>query len=102
MTEISTEVRDDVTAFLTANLAGFQFDALAYCEVEDEDDTPYMDLTLAISEDGTEWSYQTGDNSYTGGAYILPHWAVTCVTEYTTAEELIEEVFSQWGDLLNQ
>lgn len=39
------------------------------------DDTPGMQVTFATT-DGESWSYQTGDNSYTGGCYSHPHWSV--------------------------
>ncbi len=45
-----------------------------------EDDTlPGILVTVGADEndDGSfSWNYQTGDNSYTGGAYGFPHWAV--------------------------
>lgn len=48
-----------------------------------EDDTlPGILVTVGADEndDGSfSWSYQTGDNSYTGGAYGFPHWAVISV-----------------------
>lgn len=40
-----------------------------------DDDTPGMLVTVGADESGT-WSYQTGDNSYTGGAYGYPAWGV--------------------------
>lgn len=39
--------------------------------IESDDDTRYLEFTVGytVKEDGFNWSYQTGDNSYTGGAY---------------------------------
>lgn len=55
----------------------------------EDDDTPGICLTIGwAARDGWhggvhinagDWSYQTGDNSYTGGAYGYPHWAVVSV-----------------------
>lgn len=41
----------------------------------DDDDTPSMLVTVGADESGA-WSYQTGDNSFTGGAYGFLAWGV--------------------------
>ena len=38
-----------------------------------EDSRPAMSVTIATT-DGSAWGYQTGDNSYSGGAYSFRHW----------------------------
>lgn len=43
---------------------------------ESADDLPGIDITIGIDADCHDWSYQTGDNSYTGGAYSYSHWGV--------------------------
>ena len=48
-----------------------------------EDDTPAIRLTVGWTPDTGEWDYQTGDNSFTGGAYLHPVWAVYTVTRDT-------------------
>lgn len=40
-----------------------------------DDDVPGMMVTVGADESGA-WSYQTGDNSCTGGAYGYPAWGV--------------------------
>lgn len=40
-----------------------------------EDNTPGMQVTIGTN-DGESWSYQTGDNSYTGDCYSCRHWSV--------------------------
>jgi len=40
-----------------------------------EDDIPGMQVTIATT-DGSDWAYQTGDNSYTGSCYHHPYWGV--------------------------
>ncbi len=40
-----------------------------------DDNTPGMCVTFGTN-DGESWSYQTGDNSYTGGCYGCRHWSV--------------------------
>ena len=68
-----------------------------------EDDTPGMCLTIgfkpaAIHKDAS-WSYQTGDNSYTGGAYGCPHWAVVSLYRDSVVSEVVDDIASQIHDL---
>jgi len=65
-------------------------------------DAPTIGLTVAVSADGAEWNYQTGDNSFSGAAYGLPHWAVVEVGAYADDDDVISDVFEQWDDLLSQ
>jgi len=71
-----------------------------YRASEDPDDsTPAICVTIGANEQG-EWSYQTGDNSYTGGAYGFPHWAVVTLTRRANSRELAKEVQNQLSDLM--
>jgi len=58
-----------------------------------------MQLTIACNNDGTEWSYQTGDNSYTGGCYSLPHWAVGLVSHDCNRRQIMEDLIDQLEDI---
>jgi hypothetical protein len=53
-------------------------DCSAY-EFSEPDDVPSILLTIGWSDETGGWSYQTGDNSCTGGAYFYPHWATVAV-----------------------
>jgi hypothetical protein len=66
---------------------------------DEEDQLPRIDLTCGINESGA-WSYQTGDNSYTGGAYGYPYWAVVSIYRRSNSRELAKEIREQWLDLL--
>jgi hypothetical protein len=66
---------------------------------DEEDQLPGIDLTCGINESG-EWSYQTGDNSYSGNAYFYPHWAVVRIFRRSNSRELAKEIREQWLDLL--
>jgi len=101
---ISEQVKTDVRAFIAEQLPAWKDDAIEFNSPDDGEDeyTPYMDITFAISEDGTAWNYQTGDNCYTGGAYGLPHWAVSTIDADTTADSLLDDVVGQWLDLMYQ
>lgn len=66
-----------------------------------EDDTPQMDVTVGANKTGA-WSYQTGDNSYTGGAYGFPHWAVVTIHRRSNSREVAHEIQAQLKDLMYQ
>ena len=79
----------EIKSFLFSNIDSFRRDAKEYNG---------MDITVAT--DGDIWNYQTGDNSFTGGAYGLPHWAVTTIMPDTDPLELYDEVIAQLEELL--
>lgn len=58
---------------------------------------PWVDLTIGCTflEDGIAWDYQTGDNSYTGGAYGHPEWFTTCFGSRSNSGEIA-------GDLVDE
>lgn len=67
-----------------------------------DDETPGMQVTfgVTIKEDGSlSWSYQTGDNSYTGGAYGHPYWGVVSLYRRSRSREVAEEAMD---DALSQ
>lgn len=65
-----------------------------------EDDTvPGMQVTVSTN-DGSDWSYQTGDNSYTGGCYGHAHWAVINLYRRSKSAELAAEAVSELADLV--
>ena len=63
---------------------------------EDQYSLPSIDLIIGWDPDDGAWSYQTGDNSFTGGAYGYPIWAVTSVyrrqDSRTVARDLIDQL----------
>ena len=65
--------------------------------VDEPGDTPHIDLT--IGADHKDWSYQTGDNSYTGGAYGYRYWGIGTVTRrcnsITLAKEILDDLHGQ-------
>lgn len=65
-----------------------------------DDDEPGMQLTVATNDERDAWSFQTGDNSYTGGTYGLPHWAVVSLYRDTEPVSVVEDIFSQWDELV--
>ncbi len=66
----------------------------------DDDAEPAICLTVATDDGAEEWAYQTGDNSYTGGAYHFPHWAVVYVMRDSAPADIAEEIAEQLGELI--
>ena len=67
----------------------------------EDDTTPSMDVTIGWTPETGNWAYQTGDNSYTGGAYGHPCWAVVTLTRRARSRDLALEVREQlaWLDV---
>ena len=65
----------------------------------DEATLPCIQLTVGWDDKTGEWSFQTGDNSFTGGAYHCPHWAVVDVFRRSNSIELAKEIRSQLAEL---
>jgi hypothetical protein len=64
-----------------------------------DDDKPGMQVTIGANEKG-EWNYQTGDNSFTGGAYGFRHWAVISLYRDSNCNQLADEVREQIAELI--
>ena len=92
--------KSDIEGLIKACKAEISDEYRAY----EDDDEPGIQLT--VGWDGVrDWSFQTGDNSYTGGAYHYPHWAVVAVYRDTDATEIageiheqLEEAYAQGGE----
>lgn len=69
-----------------------------YRASDDPDDTtPGMQVTVS-TRDGSDWSYQTGDNSYSGGCYGHPHWSVVYLYRRSNCAELASSAVSELAD----
>lgn len=64
------------------------------CTDDPDDDTPGMLVTVATT-DGGAWSYQTGDNSYTGGCYHYRYWSVIYLHRDSNCRELAREAYAE-------
>lgn len=89
--DLSAEVYSDIKGFIFSNIDEFRKDAAEYAG---------LDITFSTNDAGDQWNYQTGDNSYTGGCYSLPHWAIATIYEETDPLELYEDITSQLVELL--
>ena len=104
---ISSEVCADIKNFIFGNIGQWR-DTAKEIESEVLDNDPDcqeyigLDLTIAVSETGDSWNFQTGDNCYTGGAYGLAHWAVTSIYADTDPLDVYTEVIDQLEELMYQ
>ena len=53
-----------------------------------EEDVSGIQLTIGWNPDNGGWSYQTGDNSFTGSAYHYPIWAVRGIYRDTNCRDI--------------
>ena len=64
------------------------------------DTAPSMDLTIGWTPETRDWDYQTGDNSYSGGAYGHPYWAVTVIHRRSNSRGVARDLQDQLCDQL--
>jgi hypothetical protein len=58
-------------------------------------ETPYVQVTIGANDDLTDWGWQTGDNSYTGGAYGYRHWGIVYLTSRSNCLELAKDCLAE-------
>lgn len=84
---------------LLKSLKGDIGDDYRACE---DDECPGMCVTIGATPDEETgelaWSYQTGDNSYTGGAYSHHHWGVIYLYRRSNCAELAAQAVSEIAD----
>ena len=68
------------------------------CRASMEDEEPSMMVTFGFTPSTGAWNYQTGDNSFTGGAYGHPDWACITLTRESDCDQLAEEIHKLWED----
>jgi hypothetical protein len=67
--------------------------------IADGDDKPGIDLTIGVDTTTGEWSYQTGDNSFSGGAYGYRDWGITRVYRATNSRGCARDLINQVAEL---
>ena len=90
------EFRADMVRLVAALIPGIMDDYRAYRPEPGDDDAPSMMLT--IGADGSGWSYQTGDNSYTGGAYGYADWSSVALYRDSDPEAVADEIVNGFPD----
>jgi hypothetical protein len=60
---------------------------------------PCIDVTIGCTFNWQEgeitWNYQTGDNSFTGGAYGHPEWFTTSIMSRSNCKEIVDDLISE-------
>jgi hypothetical protein len=95
---VKAKNEDSVIAEWARLLASLQPDIGDEHRVEGDDETPAMAVTFGVTvgEDGAlSWGYQTGDNSFTGGAYGHPYWGVVTLTRESDVMELAKAAMEE-------
>lgn len=70
------------------------------CTLDDGQGPPSMDVTIGWTPETGSYAFQTGDNSYTGGAYGHPYWAVVYLDRRSNSTEMAREVRRQLDELV--
>lgn len=65
---------------------------------------PSIAVTIGaeITPDGIAWDYQTGDNSYIGGAYCFPDWGIVDLHRRDNSRKLADEIVEQFLEIWAQ
>jgi hypothetical protein len=76
------------------------------CSDDPDDNTPGMQVTIGFTpstdDKDCSWHYQTGDNSYTGGAYGHVNWAVIYLYRRSNCRELAKDAADQIAESVSQ
>ena len=94
MKDNRTEFREDMVLLAKQLIPSIDDD---YRIEGQDDDTPTMQVTVGCecpSDLSMSWSYQTGDNSFTGGAYGYAFWGIAYLTRDSKPEDFADEVIS--------
>ena len=81
----------DVARLVRQVKLDIQDDYLAF----EDDERPSIQLTVAADTLNGDWTYQTGDNSYSGGAYHYRFWGVTGVYQDSNCLEVAKDLVGQ-------
>jgi hypothetical protein len=66
--------------------------------IQEDDDLPSIGITIGYSIDGS-WDYQSGDNSYSGGAYFHKYWGVATIYRRSNSRDVAKDIINQLGEL---
>lgn len=68
------------------------------CRVDEFSDTPGINLIVGFDPETSEWSYQTGDSSYSGSAYHYPIWGVAGVYRRSNSRDVAKDIINEIDD----
>lgn len=72
------------------------------CADPDEDGPSFLCVTFGANENLSDWNYQTGDNSYTGGAYGFRYWGLCYLRPRTNSKDAATGALDQILDQIAQ
>lgn len=94
--------RDEIVALIKSVRSDIDDEYRAF----EDDEEPGIQLTVGWSDKGSvdspSWSYQTGDKSFSGGAYGFPHWGVVGVYRDSNVDDVADEILQQLADLAGE
>lgn len=89
----------DIASLIKALKPTIYDDYRAYpCEgrpMDEEESIPSMLLTVGCDPSTGNWNYQTGDNSYMGGAYHYDCWGQAAIYRRSNSRELAREIIAE-------
>ncbi len=68
------------------------------CRAFEGDDVAGIQLTVGHTPETGEWNWQTGDNSYSGGAYFHRNWAVVGVYRNSNCKVVAGDILQALKD----
>ncbi len=86
--------RRDVEALLKALKPTIEDDFRSH----EDANLPSLAVTIGaeLTPDGISWNYQTGDNSYAGGAYGFPYWGIADLHRRDSCKRLANDIVDQF------
>lgn len=94
------KITPEVEALLTELVKDISDDCRASDDEEDSD--PAIDITISCNNSLSSWSYQTGDNSFTGGCYGHPYWGTGTLAKGSSAKNIKLIAKNLVADMLEQ
>lgn len=68
----------------------------------EDESTPSIQITIGAGAGLESWNYQTGDNSYSGGAYGFPFWGVVTLDRRSNCADLAADAVDQIIDQIGK
>lgn len=61
----------------------------------EDDEIPGIQLTVGCDPETGGWSYQTGDNSYSGPAYFYHYWGVAGIYRRSNSRKVAKQIIDE-------
>lgn len=94
--EFWAENKSDLLELVTSIISDIGYDDRPF-----EDGSSPISITISVNYDCTEWTYQTGDNSYTGPCYMHPYWGVSDLYRDSDPERVTDYLIRDLADVIN-